>query len=191
MTASRASSANLDAVTTRWAGALFNLAHKAGALDDVSRDMERIGAEMKSSAVRAFFLGKASLDEKRAKLGGVSSDFHPLTKNFVNLIFDRRREEVLLDVAEAFDRRRNADAGVAIGIVESAHPLGTAELDQLTTALGERLKKTVKLSHRTNPDLVAGVRVIVGSQMIDYSVQGRMDGLRRKMMEARLPVGQA
>ena len=183
--------ANLDPVTTRWAGALFNLAKRTGALDDVGRDMDRIGAEMKSSAVRGFLLGKAGPSEKRAKLLAMASDFHPLTRNFVNLIFDCRREQVLLDVAEAFARRRNADQGVVVGVVESAHPIGTAELDQLTTALGARLKKTVKLTTRADPELVAGVRVIVGSQMIDYSVQGRLDGLRRKLLEARLPVGQA
>ncbi len=183
--------ANLDAVTLRWAGALFNLAQRSDAIDHVGRDMDRIGAEMKSPAVRSFFLGKASLDDKRAKLGGVSSEFHPLTRNFINLIFDRHREGVLLDVAEAFSRRLHEEKGIAQGVVESAHPMGTAELDQLTTTLGQKLKKTVQLTTRTNADLVAGVRVIVGSQMIDYSVQGRLDGLRRKMLDARLPAGKA
>ena len=43
------------------------------------------------------------------------------------------------------------------------------------------------LTGRVDPDLVGGVRVFVGTSMIDQSLQGRMDGLRRRMMEARLP----
>ena len=183
---------NLDPVTTRWAGALFNLAKKGGALDDVGRDLERVGAEMKSAAVRAFLLGgNATQSEKVAKFEGLVSSFHPLTRNFVSLLFDRRREEVLVGVHEAFQRRLEDEQGVAQGVVESPHTLGPAELDQLETALGAQLGKRVRLTTRTNSDLVAGVRVIVGSHMIDYSVQGRLDGLRRKMLEARLPVGQA
>ena len=42
-----------------------------------------------------------------------------------------------------------------------------------------------------NPTLVGGVRVFVAGKLIDYSVQGRLSGLRRKLLDARLPAGAA
>ncbi|MEO2163801.1 MAG: F0F1 ATP synthase subunit delta, partial [bacterium] len=77
--------------------------------------------------------------------------------------------------------------GAAKGIVESARPLESAELEALSQDLSKRLGKDVTLTGRVDPDLVGGVRVFVGTSMIDQSLQGRMDGLRRRMMEARLP----
>ena len=40
-----------------------------------------------------------------------------------------------------------------------------------------------------DPGLVGGVRVFVDNRMIDNSVQGRLDGLSRKLREARLGAG--
>jgi len=44
----------------------------------------------------------------------------------------------------------------------------------------------VKLTQRKNPDLVGGVRIYVGAYMIDRSLQGRMEDLRRKLRTAPL-----
>ena len=108
---------------------------------------------------------------------------------FVRLIFDRRREEVLLSVSEAFRQRSLQERGVVEGVVECARPLDDTELSDLAADLGQRLGKQVSLTTRPNSELVGGVRVIVGASMIDQSVQGRLDGLRRRLQEARLSVG--
>ncbi len=182
----------LDPVTVRWCGALFNIARRAGVLDQVSSDIERLGAELRSPAVRSFlFGGEAERGEKMAKLASLTGSFHQLTRNFVQLLFDRRRLEVLRGVAVAFRQRRLEESGVIEGIVESAHVLNAAEKDQLASMLGARLGKRVRLENRINPELVAGVRVFAGSHMIDRSVQGRMQGLRRKLLDAPLPVQRA
>ncbi len=185
-------SASLDPVTTRWAGALFNLARRAGALDQVSSDLEHLAVELESAAVRGLLFGtEAGLEQKRAKLASLSGSFHRLTRNFMALLFDRRREEVLRGVAEAFRRRRLVDAGVIEGHVDSMRPLAAAEVERIAEALGTQLGKRVRLENRIDPELVAGMRVFVGSRMIDYSVQGRMHRMRRKLMEAPLPLAGA
>jgi F-type H+-transporting ATPase subunit delta len=186
------SAVKVDAVTARWAEALFNLATDAGALESVQDDLEVIGREFQSPAVRTFLLGsQATANEKLAKLGGVTTGFHALTRNFVSLAFDRNRVEVLADAAVAFRRRSLDRAGVVEGVVESPRSLESADVHALETSLGGRLGKTVRLTQSTAPDLIGGVRVTVGANMIDASVQGRLDGLRRTMLEAPLPVPSA
>tara|TARA_R110002126_G_scaffold66038_8_gene167964 strand:+ start:2742 stop:3308 length:567 start_codon:yes stop_codon:yes gene_type:complete len=182
----------VDAVTARWAEALFNLAIGAGALDAVQNDLEVLGREFRSRAVRDFLLGsEASASEKLAKLGGVTTGFHALTRNFVSLAFDRNRVEALADAGVAFRRRSLDLAGVVEGVVESPRSLESADVHALETSLGGRLGKTVRLTQSTEPSLIGGVRVTVGANMIDASVQGRLDGLRRRMLEAPLPVPSA
>jgi F-type H+-transporting ATPase subunit delta len=114
-----------------------------------------------------------------------------LTRNFVGLLFDRRREHVLVGLPAAFRRLRLEQTGAIEGTVESARALGASELDSLASALGARLGKTVHLENRVDPDLIGGFRVFIGSRLLDRSVAGRIDGLRTRLMNAPLPVSSA
>lgn len=161
----------IDPVTSRWAQALFNVAERDGALDDVQRDMEQLGRE--------------SVDG--ARLRELLPGFHPLTRNFVQLLFLKDRQDVLETVAEAFRQHALEQRGVVEGVVEAPRALGSSELGKLEQALAGRLGKEVVLASRVNEDLVAGVRVFVGSRMLDQSVQGRLEDLRKRLEAAPLP----
>lgn len=177
----------LDAVTRRYAGALYELAVKRGALSEVQRDVERVAAELSVPAVQAYlFDTRVPLAQRRAKLAPLSAAMHRLTRNFVDLLFDKRREEVLRGLSEAFTERRRADEGSAHGVVESAEPLDRVDIGRLEAALSRVLGKTVTLENAVAPELIAGVRVTADNKMIDYSARGRLEALRKRMMAAPL-----
>ncbi len=178
----------IDPVTNRYAEALFNLARSKDALDPVSEDIRRLAEEFRSESVASFFFdARVSIDARRSKLDPLLSGMHELTQNFVGLLFDKRREDVLRNLGDAFRRCLLRASGAAEGVVESARPLGASEIQDLEAALGRRLQKSVKLENRIVPELIGGVRVIVESRMVDLSLAGRLDGLRKAMKEAPLP----
>jgi F-type H+-transporting ATPase subunit delta len=178
----------VDAVTTRYAEALFGLARRKGVLKEVQADVSRISHEVSVPAVAEFlFNPMVGQKEKRQSLNALASTFHELTSNLVQLLLDKRREDVLRDLATAFRRRVLTESGAVEGVVESARPLNEADLKDLASTLGTRLGKEVLLESRTVPDLVGGVRVIVNNRMIDYSVQGRISDLRKRMLDSQLP----
>jgi F-type H+-transporting ATPase subunit delta len=177
----------LDPVTIRYAQALFNVACQARALDAVQRDVERLGRELQGELGSRVFDARLSLDGRRKELEARLSGAHELVQNFVGLLFDKRREEVLRHVAEAFRLRVLADQNLAEGVVESARPLGEKEIGDLARLVGQRLGKTVRLENRVSPSLLGGVRVTVENRMIDGSVRGRLDGLSKRLHDAPLP----
>lgn len=178
----------VDAVTARWGDALYNLAARQGVLAVVTADIEKLATLVARPEVRSLLTSRArSRAEKRQLLASQTASSHPLVQNFANLLFDRQREEVLLTIGAAFRRRTLADANQAEGIVESARPLGAAEIAALARDLGPVLGKQIVLTNRIVPELVGGARVIVQNRMIDYSVQGRLEALRTKLLAARLP----
>ncbi|MEM7306927.1 MAG: ATP synthase F1 subunit delta [Planctomycetota bacterium] len=182
----------IDPVTSRYTEALFGLAKREGALADVEGDVSRLAEELSAPGVGAFFLdARLSVEARRSKIEPLLSGMHQLTQNFVHLLFDKRRENVLRSLGEAFRQRALRDRGAVEGVVESARPLGAAELGELSTALGGRLGKTVTLRNEIVPDLLGGVRVVVESRMLDNSVRGRLDGLKKRMEEAPLPSTQS
>jgi len=177
-----------DSVTNRYTEALFALAKSRDALEEVARDVEAIGREMASATVAKFVVdARVAQETRREKLAPLLTAAHELTKNFVRLLFDKRREQVLVDLAGAFRQRMLEERGAAEGVVESARPLGTESLEQLAAAVGGRIGRTVELENRVRPDLIGGVRVLVGSRMLDMTVQGRLEGLRSKLLAAPLP----
>jgi len=176
----------IDPVTSRYAEALYRLSHSRGALAAVRGDVERLGAAL-SGPLAVVFDERLPLETRRARATEHLNGCHQLTKNFLELVFDKRRVEVLRHLAAAFHRLTLEERGAAEGVVESARALGPAELAALAKALGPVLHKELALTNRVLPELIGGVRVVVASKMIDVSLQGRLESLKKRMLAAPLP----
>jgi F-type H+-transporting ATPase subunit delta len=175
-------------VAGRYAEALFRLSKTRGVLEAVRADVERLAAACApGGALATVFDERLALEQRRTLARSVTAGLSPLTQDFVELLFDKRRVEVLRELGAAFHRRLLEERGAAEGVVESARALSDADLAELARALGPRLGKQLTLRNRTAPELVGGVRVLVGSKMIDASVRGRLEGLRKNLMAAPLP----
>jgi len=178
----------IDPVTSRYAEALFNLAQARGALAAVRADVARLAAELRDGGTLAFLFDERSpLGARSTRADEHLSGLHPLTQDFVNLVLDKRRVEVLRHLGAAFHRRDLAERGAAEGLVESARPLETAELARLASSLGPRLGRELTLENRIVPELIGGLRVVVESKMIDASVAGRLEGMKKQLLSAALP----
>jgi len=178
----------IDPVTSRYAEALFNLAKAHGALDAVRADVARLTKELGAGGkLASLFDERLTLEVRRRKAGEHLAGAHALTQSFVNLVLDKRRVEVLRQLGAAFHRRDLAERGAAEGVVESARALDEVELGRLAAALGPRLGKQLTLKNRIVPELLGGLRVLVESKMIDASVAGRLEGMRKHLLAAALP----
>lgn len=174
-------------VTARYAAALFELAREQGLLERVAQDVDLLGAELDDPAVAAFlFDARVPVERKRRQLESLAVRLHPLTANFLRLLQDKKRLEVLRGLRGAFRRDLNRERNATEGYVESARPLGAAELASLAAALGGLLGKQVELENRVRPELLAGARVFVDNKLIDQSAAGRLEGLRGRLLAARL-----
>lgn len=177
----------VSAVTARWAQALFELAVEQDVLERIERDVEFLAAEVSAPAVAAhLFEAGLSAEAKRQRLEGLETHLHGLTYKFLCLLRDRRRLDVLRDLGPAFKALVLARRGATEGLVETARPLASAELEALAAALGARLHKRVELETKSAPELLAGVRVWVDNKLLDQSAAGRLERLRAKLLGARL-----
>jgi F-type H+-transporting ATPase subunit delta len=176
----------VDPVTTRFATALFELARDKGALAEVQSDVDALAKLLATPQARRLFDGRVPFDEKRKVIESAASGKHRLTSNFLRMLVDKRRIEVLQGLPEAFRRRALAERNTVEGVVEAPRALGPGELAEITVALKSLLGKEVLLESRTNPDLLAGVRVFVDNRLIDQSAVGRLEGLRGKLLRTRV-----
>lgn len=177
----------VDPVTQRYSEALFALAQEKGALDAVSKDVERLAAALSDPALDAYVAdARVPSAKKRARVTALVPDPHHLTANFLGLVFDKHREHVLRGLGPAFRKLLLASRGAVEGVAESARPLDRGELESLSKAISRDLAKDVRLQNRIVPDLIGGVRVLVDNRLLDQSVVGRLAGLRRRLATSRI-----
>jgi F-type H+-transporting ATPase subunit delta len=154
----------------------------------VRSDVVRLAGELRDGGNLAFvFDERLPLEARRERMAAPLAGLSVLTQDFVNLVLDKRRIEVLRRLGPAFHRRDLEERNAAEGVVESARPLDPAELTGLASVLGPKLGKQLALTNRIVPELIGGLRVVVESKMIDSSLAGRLEGMRKTLLAAPLP----
>ena len=173
-------------VASRYADALFELARDKGALAEVQADVDVLARELAVPHARELFDARVALETKRRRVDALGAKMHGLTRNFLQLLLEKRRLEVLAELPAAYRRCALADRGQVEGLVETPRALGQGELAEIAVAVKAVLGKEVLLETRIIPELIAGVRVFVDNRLIDQSALGRLEGLRGKLMHARV-----
>ncbi|HUR29038.1 MAG TPA: ATP synthase F1 subunit delta [Planctomycetota bacterium] len=187
MNSSAASELRAGPVAVRYATALFQLARDRGQLDAVTRDVGELAALLGRTADSDWiFDARVAAKDKRERIERIASGFSPLTANFLRLVADKRRLELLRELPTAFKRCVLQERGAVEGHVESARPMAAGELAELSVALGALLGKQVSLEASVDPALIAGARIVVDNRMLDLSAQGRLEELRTRLNSARL-----
>ena len=99
-------------------------------------------------------------------------------KNFLRMLIDNGRLDALPAVTAQFHALKNAQSGVADAKVYSAFPIESAQLGELVQALEKRFGRKLQPSVEVDPDLIGGVRVVVGDEVLDTSVKARLDRMK-------------
>ncbi|HET6203690.1 MAG TPA: ATP synthase F1 subunit delta [Planctomycetota bacterium] len=171
----------------RYARALFEAAREAGSVPEVARDLERLGAALAAGPFLDSLLDPVAdrSAKKRALAERVSLET-PLVRRFVELLLDRRREEVFPLLAGAFALEADRAAGVVRGLVVAARAVPEEDIRALEQVLGASLGSTVRLAVEIDPELVGGIRIDVAGRRLDATVPGRLAALREELLAAPL-----
>jgi F-type H+-transporting ATPase subunit delta len=175
------------AVARRYARALHALASQAGRAEAVTDELaafdELLSAEpaLREALLRPWVKAatKRGIVLEVAGRLGVS----PLTRNFLALVAQRRRLDLLGEILAAYRTSVDESAGRSRARVRSAAPLADAERAALREHLGRRLGRTVLLDTEVDPNLLGGFVAEVGSRVLDVSVAGQLGALRERIIK--------
>ena len=99
-------------------------------------------------------------------------------KNFLRTVIDNGRLGVLPEISRQFRFLKNAQSGSADATVYSAFPLDAAALAGLAGPLEQRVGLRPNLQGGLQPELIGGVRVVVGDEVLDTSVKARLEQMK-------------
>jgi F-type H+-transporting ATPase subunit delta len=102
------------------------------------------------------------------------------TLRLVELAVTSQNRTIGLALAE-YERIAAAVNGSRVATVRSARQLSEREETRLTAALRKQYSSAVHLNLVVDPELVGGLRVEIGDDVIDGTVAGRVDDARRRL----------
>jgi F-type H+-transporting ATPase subunit delta len=105
---------------------------------------------------------------------GVSGELSAEQKGFANLLVENRRLTVLPEISELFEQLKNAEEDTREAVVSSAFPLDEAQVKNLVADLERKFGCRIKATVEVAPELIGGVRIALGDQVIDASVRGKL-----------------
>lgn len=118
---------------------------------------------------------KLSTDQVYTLIVGVTGDaLSADQQNFVRVLVENERLQVLPEIRDLFVELKNEHEGVREAQIASAFPLDESTLSALVADLEEKFKAKLDISVSIDPELIGGVRISVGDEVIDASVRGKL-----------------
>lgn len=165
-------------VARPYAEAAFELAKAGGALAAWQAALERMAAAAGDARmVECIADPRVAPTALNELLLGVAGDLSPEQRNFAGVLVDNRRLGVLPEISQLFTMLKNAQEGMREAVVSSAFPIDDARLAALVADLEGKFGCKVKATVEIVPELIGGVRIALGDQVIDASVRGKLNAM--------------
>ena len=175
----------MSAVAERYAAALADVAVERKNSETVKRNLAAFVEAFSSIADLRNALESPALNAevKRKVIAEVAGKMglDVAVRNFIYLVVDHRRTEVLPEIEQAFLSELNERLGIVDAEVTSAHELNDDEKRQLSTVLEQRTGKRVEARFQIDGALLGGAVVRLGSTIYDGSVRDQLKRLREQL----------
>ena len=171
--------AELATIARPYAEALFEVAGK-GDLNQWAAQVDQLAA-VASDAQLQQYADHPKVSAQQVFDVIVSVVKTPLSdgaKNFLRALIDNGRLVALPEIAAQFHALKNARSGVADAKVYSAFPIEPAQLAELAATLEKRFGRKLQPTVELDPELIGGVRVVVGDEVLDTSVKARLERMK-------------
>ena len=174
-----------EAVARRYASALADVALEEIKADRVKAELAAFVEAFYSSADLRNVLETPAIgpEQKQRVIEKISEKmgYDPAIRNFMFLIVDHRRTELLREIEKAFGEELNLRLGIEEAEVTSARPLSAEEKHQLTAVLERQTGKRIQARFQEDKSLLGGAVVRVGSTVYDGSVREQLNRLREQL----------
>jgi len=169
----------------RYATALFNLATEKKALEAVESSLTNLQKALNDSDdFVALTQSKVVSRDEGAKTTaaiGKSMKLDSITQNFLGVLAENGRLDQLGAAINVFNVLLADQRGEVTAEVTSAFPLKPAQIKEIGAQLKSRAGRDVKIETHVDPEILGGLIVKMGSQMIDSSIKTRLNTLSQAM----------
>lgn len=174
----------VDSVEELAAAADLTAAQRAGALDEVEDELFRFGrivtssTELRSALTDKTAPASAKGELLRSLLGGKAN---PVTERLIVRLVTQPRGRSLDAGLESLSKLAAARRDRMVAVVTSAVPLSDQQKQRLGAGLARIYGRQMHLNLDVDPEVLGGIQVRVGDEIINGTIAERLDEATRRM----------
>ena len=176
----------MEEIAAVYARSLFEVARDQDKLDTVREEIGQVAdalstdQELQVFFFSPYFSSKEKIEGLRKAIEGADET----TLNFLELLIEKHRMPVLFRVRRAFEDLWQEHNKLLPVNVTSAVELDEGTVKQIGERISQQTGRKVELSADVQPDILGGIVVRVGNQVLDASVRNRLERLRKQVAKA-------
>ena len=171
----------------RYSRALFEVAKESGELEKIETDIKNFQLTLNTSLELQNFTQNPtkSINIQNSVIDLISKklDFSKNTNNFLSLLIKKRRIFFVKKILESFLRLCSIKRGEVKASLISSKELSATELENISKELSLAMGSKIKFDYKINKDLIGGLKLQLGSFMIDTSIRNKLKKYEQVMLE--------
>jgi F-type H+-transporting ATPase subunit delta len=166
--------AELATIARPYAEALFKSGGDAAAAEQV----QALGRIARDLGLRQWADNPKVKDGEVYDLVAGLVSLTPAVQNFLRTVIANGRLAALPEIAQQFHALVNAKSGVSDALIQSAFPIADVQLPDVVKSLEQRFARKLNAKVEVAPELIGGIRVVVGDEVLDTSVKARLEQMK-------------
>jgi F-type H+-transporting ATPase subunit delta len=168
---------------SRYAKALLELAIEQNKVDQVLADMQAVVVADAETKDFQLFLDSPIInsDKKINVINEIFGQFDSLTKSFVALVAQNKREKALVQIADSLISQVKTHLGIVPVTLISAQKLDDATKSAILAKLEKSITGKLEIDEKIDTSLIGGFIIKMGNTQIDASVSNKLRNLQTSL----------
>ena len=170
----------------RYAKAIFSLGKEQDKVEAYAEALNSIAAlfgdtelEVEDALTNPLYPLEARQKVMAKVAEAVSAD--QIMTGFLNLLIEKKRVDVLPEIAAAVQEMVDAEGNISHGSVTSAIELDSGLLEKIQATLEKITGNKVILETQVDPSIIGGIVAKVGDLVLDGSIRTQLNGLKESI----------
>ena len=171
----------------RYSRALYEIGKEANELEKIENDIKNFQSLHNASLeLKNFIENPTHTIETQNKILILLSEklsFSKNLKNFILLLIKKRRIFFVKKILDSFLRLCSKKRGEIKVSLISSKELSSPELENISKELSSSMGSIIKFDYKVDKDLIGGLKLQLGSFMIDTSIKNKLKKYEQRMLE--------
>ncbi len=178
---------SLYGITNRYATALLHQAEENNQFDRISEDMQFVHDTISGSKdLRVVLESPVIAEEKKLTVLKelFSKHISKESMNFITLVVNKNREDVLYDITGRFLELRDNKMNILPASITTAFKLSDSDKEIFQKSLEEYTGKKIRATYSINDNIIGGFLVKIKDKMLDASILQQLNLLKKRLVKS-------
>ena len=171
-------------VSKEYGGALFDLACEEKIEFDILGQLRVVDGIVKDNPDYVKFLSAPNIP-KSDRIEAVDAAFggrvHQYVCSFLKLLTERGYARYISECICEYENRYYEYKGLVVAKVQSAVELSDKQKNAILTKLEKITGKEIELRCTVDPQLIGGMKILIGDTLYEGTVRAKLDGLKSRL----------